>query len=114
MNLVQEKFDAYCLYKWRFYAIEYKLNKNKNKFSFASIFRNSEHEIKWLTHIQNCWWRSVVVVEFENIRKTYWFSLDFVLKNYTENLSIWIWNLLNKVKTDIWELVFDIKLMLYE
>ena len=112
MNLIQEAFDSYCLYDWTFFWIEYKLNKNKNMFCFKSIFNWSEHQIKWLSHIKECWWKWIVIIKFEETKKIYWYDINFVNNNYESNIKVWEGHELKKIKDEIWRYIYDIKPML--
>ncbi len=83
-------YDAFAVNKnGQHIALEYKINNNKNTFSFKTMFTWAEHELRNLKHIDTLWWKGWVIVKFSEYRGLIkYFSIQYVLDHLEEKIPI--------------------------
>lgn len=65
----QNPFDAMMLYHGKFYALEYKISKNSTSIPLFELFRNREHELRYLECVERCGGVSYILVNVFIARK---------------------------------------------
>ena len=84
-------YDAQCIYKWKYIAIEYKACINKEKHTFSS-YPDLEAELKRLRYIESIWWHGFVIIVFTEHKwmcKAY--DTNFVVENWNKQIDITFW-----------------------
>ena len=84
-------FDAQCIYKWHYIAIEYKASDNKLKHTFCS-YPDLEAELKRLEYIKQIWGSGYVIIIFNQLKKLCKvYDTKFVRDNWDKQILIETW-----------------------
>ena len=102
-------FDSQLLYKWTYYWIEYKACTNKSKFTFSAM-KDLDKELRNLFRVEASWGKSWIIVIFPEAKVTKFFSTNFVMGAWDQQLTIADhWTVLPEIKDDLNRKIYDVE-----